>query len=133
MPAGGLREERFEQQWPITALSRMYSLPRHKEWVIPRTDATRYTYLGDDDERWVITFTRERDLAKSRMIESVHGPKRVLAKLARFDGAYLRFAGTLEIDHRRGAELIEQYTSEAIWELMYFGHARTPTMAGEKR
>jgi predicted secreted hydrolase len=99
----------------------------------PVATRTRYTYLGDDEERWVITFTRERDLAKSRMIESVHGPKRVLAKLARFDGAYLRFAGTLEIEHRRGAELVDQYTSEAIWELMYFGHARTPATGGEKR
>jgi predicted secreted hydrolase len=89
----------------------------------PVATRTRYTY-ADDDERWVVTFTRDRDLAKSRMIEEMHGPKRVLAQLARFDGAYLRFAGTLSIERHRGAELIEKHTSEAIWELMYFGHAR---------
>jgi hypothetical protein len=82
-----------------------------------------YTYLGED-ERFVVTFTRERDLARSRMIEDLHGPKRLLAQLARFDGAYLRFAGTLDVAHYRGTALVEDHSSEAIWELMYFGHAR---------
>jgi hypothetical protein len=47
-----------------------------------------------------------------------------LAHLARYDGAYLRFAGTLEIEHHRGGELVEKYSNDAIWELMYFAHAR---------
>lgn len=85
---------------------------------------TRYTYVGDDDERWIVTFTRDRDLETSRMIDNIHGPKRVLAQLARFDGAYLRFTGTLTIEHHRGATLLEKHSSTAIWELMYFGHAR---------
>jgi hypothetical protein len=90
----------------------------------PVATTTRYTYAGDDDERWVITFVRDRDLAKSLMIDDIHGPKRLLARLARFNGAYLRFAGTLEIEHRRGMELVESHSNQAIWELMYFGHAR---------
>jgi hypothetical protein len=89
----------------------------------PVATTTRYTY-GADGERFVVTFTREHDLAKSRMIEGVNGPKRVLARLARFDGAYLRFAGTLEIERFRGRELVEKHDNHAIWELMYFGHAR---------
>jgi predicted secreted hydrolase len=89
----------------------------------PVARRTRYTYLGDD-ERWIVTFTRDRDLATSRMIDDMHGPKRVLARLARFDGAYLRFGGTLDIEHYRGAAQVEKHTSEAIWELMYLGHAR---------
>ena len=59
------------------------------------------------------------------MIDNTRGPKRVLAQLARFDGAYLRFAGTLDIEHHRGTALLEEHSSEAIWELMYFGHARS--------
>jgi hypothetical protein len=90
----------------------------------PVATKTRYTYLGDD-ERWIVTFTRDRDLAKSRMIDGMHGPKRVLAHLARFDGAYLRFAGTLDIEHHRGAAQVKKHSSEAIWELMYFGHTRS--------
>jgi CrtC N-terminal lipocalin domain len=89
----------------------------------PVAARTRYTYAAEG-ERFVVTFTRESDLAKSRMIEGVHGPRRVLARLARFDGAYLRFAGTLEIEHYRGPELVEKHENHAIWELMYFGHAR---------
>jgi len=92
----------------------------------PVARTTRYTYAGDD-ERWVVTFTRESDLSRSRMIEDLHGPKRVLAHLARFDGAYLRFAGTLAIEHHRSPVLSEKYENEAIWELMYFGHARAGT------
>jgi predicted secreted hydrolase len=89
----------------------------------PVATRTRYTYAGEG-ERWIVTFTRDRDLAKSRMIEQLHGPKRVLAQLSRFDGAYLRFAGTLDIEHHRGTTLVEQHSDPAIWELMYFGHAR---------
>jgi hypothetical protein len=58
------------------------------------------------------------------MIDDIHGPKRVFAHLARFDGAYLRFAGTLEIERHRGTSLVEKHSNQAIWELMYFGHAR---------
>jgi hypothetical protein len=89
----------------------------------PVARVTRYTYAGDH-ESWVVTFTRKSDLSRSRMVDDLHGPKRVLAQLMRFDGAYLRFAGTLEIEHHRGAKLVERYSNDAIWELMYFGHAR---------
>ncbi len=51
-------------------------------------------------------------------------PKRFLAQLTRFDGAYLRFTGTLSIERYHGVELIEQHSDQAIWELMYFGHPR---------
>jgi hypothetical protein len=90
----------------------------------PVATRTRYTYLGDA-ERWIVTFTRDRDLAKSRIIESVHGPKRVLAHLSRFDGAYLRFAGVLDIEYHRDTRLVDKHSNHAIWELMYFGHARS--------
>ncbi len=46
------------------------------------------------------------------------------ARLAGFDGAYLRFAGTLTVEHLKAGRSVEEYTEEAIWELMYFGHAR---------
>ena len=89
----------------------------------PVATTTRYTYR-DGEDCHVVAFTRTHDLSVDRMIETVKGVKRIAAKLAHFDGAYLRFAGTLDIEHHRGAELVEQYRSEAIWELMYFGHAR---------
>jgi hypothetical protein len=91
----------------------------------PVANVTRYTYHADD-ERYVVTFTRHRDLAHVRMIENVHGIKRAAAELLRFDGAYLRFSGEIRVEHHRGAEIVDQYvTEDAIWELMYLGHARS--------
>jgi hypothetical protein len=90
----------------------------------PVANVTRYTY-GTDDERYVVTFSRHRDLARNRMIEGLHGVKRAAAELLRFDGAYLRFSGEVRVEHYQGAEIVDEYaTEDAIWELMYFGHAR---------
>jgi hypothetical protein len=72
----------------------------------------------------VVSFTRTHDLSADRMIDGVHGVKRIAAKLAHFDGAYLRFAGDIEISRYHGATLVETHRADAIWELMYFGHAR---------
>jgi hypothetical protein len=88
----------------------------------PVAATTRYTYSGGED-RYVVSFTRTRDLSASRMADAIKGVKRIAARLAHFDGAYLRFAGDLEISRYRGAELVETYKDDAIWELMYFGHA----------
>jgi hypothetical protein len=89
----------------------------------PVAATTRYTYR-DGDDRYVVSFTRTHDLSLNRMIDTIKGVKRVAAKLAGFDGAYLRFAGDLGIFRYRGDELVETHTDDAIWELMYFGRAR---------
>jgi len=89
----------------------------------PVAEVTRYTYQ-DRDERYIVTFTRERDLARERMIDGVKGVKRLVAMVARFDGAYLRFTGGCTVQHFRGDTLVEEFSQPAIWELMYFGHAR---------
>ena len=90
----------------------------------PVANVTRYTY-GADAERYVVTFTRHHDLSRNRMIEGLHGVKRAAAELLRFDGAYLRFSGEVRVEHYQGDKIVDQYvTEDAIWELMYFGHAR---------
>jgi hypothetical protein len=90
----------------------------------PVAATTRYVYQ-DGEDRYVVSFTRTQDLVRSRMIDNVKGLRHIAARLAHFDGAYLRFAGDLEISHHHGSELIETHKDEAIWELMYFGHARS--------
>jgi hypothetical protein len=45
-------------------------------------------------------------------------------KLAAIASADLRFAGDIEISRYHGAALVETHRADAIWELMYFGHAR---------
>ena len=89
----------------------------------PVAATTRYTYQ-DGENRYVVSFTRRLDLTAARMIDAIKGVKRIAARLARFDGAYLRFTGDIEILRYRGGELAETHKDDAIWELMYFGHAR---------
>src|SRR3982074_2193545 len=89
----------------------------------PVAAVTRYTYR-DGEDRYVVSFTRTHDLSVNRMIDTIKGVKHIAARLAGFDGAYLRFVGDLEISRYRGNELIEAHKQDAIWELMYFGRAR---------
>jgi hypothetical protein len=86
----------------------------------PVANVTRHTYT-DGDDSYIVSFTRYRDLAANRFIDQLHGPKKVAARLARFDGAYLRFAGEVRIEHRRSGSVVDSYADSAIWELMYLG------------
>lgn len=36
--------------------------------------------------------------------------------------AYLRFAGTVELEIMDGDEVIEKHSGKALWESMYFGN-----------
>ncbi|MEY2430983.1 MAG: hypothetical protein QOC92_708 [Acidimicrobiaceae bacterium] len=89
----------------------------------PVANVTRYHYEGDG-ETYVVTFTRHSDLTRDRMIDGVHGFKKLAAELVNFDGAYLRFTGELRIQRVVDDRVVEEFADEAIWELMYFGHAR---------
>jgi hypothetical protein len=89
----------------------------------PVGNVTRYTYTADE-ERYVVTYTRHSDLTAEKFIDGLKGPKKAAARLAGFDGAYLRFAGELRIEHYTGEQLVDSYTDDALWELMYFGKAR---------
>jgi hypothetical protein len=51
-------------------------------------------------------------------LKGLKGLKRLAAKLARFDGAYVRFVGAIEITRYRSGELVETHKDNAIWELM---------------
>lgn len=89
----------------------------------PVSNVTRYSYDNGSD-RYVVTFTKKRDLVANRFVDEMNGWRRLAARLIRFDGAYLRFVGDLTVERWSGGELVEEFTDEAIWELMYFGHPR---------
>ena len=93
----------------------------------PVARTTRYHY-DDGDDGYVVTFTKQRDLVANTFVEQMKGWRKVAAKLIGVDGAYLRFTGDLTIERRKDGEIVETFTEEAIWELMYFGHARTETL-----
>jgi hypothetical protein len=91
----------------------------------PVADITRYDYR-DGDDRYVVTFTRDRTILRTRFLDDMPADERALAESIGFDGAYLRFAGPLTIRHETPGARAAEEGEEAIWELMYFGHARPP-------
>jgi hypothetical protein len=89
----------------------------------PVADTTVYGYdaTAHGGERYRVTFRRENTIVQARMIESVKGPKRVLARIAGFDGAYMRFTGQVTVERTGSDPVPETVTAPALWELMYFG------------
>jgi hypothetical protein len=82
-----------------------------------------YEY-DDGAARCRITFKRRADLARTKFVDLLTGFKRFLARLACFDGAYLRFTGTVTLERFEGGRVVETVSQDsAVWELMYFGHA----------
>jgi hypothetical protein len=95
----------------------------------PVANLTRYTCTHGDDT-YIVSFTRHRDLAVTKLIDGLDGLKKLAARLIGFDGAYLRFTGELRIEHRRGGDLVDSHTDAALWELMYLGKTR-PSHSGD--
>ncbi len=89
----------------------------------PVADTTVYDYdaTARGGEHYRVTFRRENTIVQARMIESVKGPKRVLARIAGFDGAYMRFTGQVTVERIGSDPVPETVTAPALWELMYFG------------
>jgi hypothetical protein len=94
----------------------------------PVANVTQY-YYDDGSDRYVVTFTRQRDLVANTFVEQMKGFRRLAARLLRFDGAYLRFVGDLKIEHWAAGQKVESFSDEAIWGLMYFGHPRTDDLS----
>lgn len=91
----------------------------------PVADVTRYTY-ADGAVRYVVTFERERTIFRQVLADKLPLLKRLVAKLAGLDAAYLRFSGRATVERFDGDQLVERFSDPAIWELMYLGHARPP-------
>lgn len=91
----------------------------------PVADITRYTY-EDGATTYVITFEREQTILREKFIDQMSVQKREAAERMGFDGAYLRLMGNATIETIEGGQTVERHEDKAIWELMYFGHARPP-------
>jgi hypothetical protein len=92
----------------------------------PVADLTVYDYddTAQGGGRYRVTFRRENTIVQEKMIEHVEGPKRLLARLVGFDGAYHRFTGRITVEQFSGSgesEPVETATASGLWELMYFG------------
>jgi hypothetical protein len=77
---------------------------------------------GDDLYR--VSFHRERTIVDRQLLDKISGLKHLLARLAHFDGSYLRFTGNARLEHFVAGKKVEDFCDPGIWELMYFGHTR---------
>jgi hypothetical protein len=75
-----------------------------------------------------VSYRRSETIADEKLIDTVSGLKHLLAMLAGFDGAYLRFTGKVQLERFVGGQLVEDVSDPGIWEMMYFGHAVSPTI-----
>jgi hypothetical protein len=96
----------------------------------PVADVVVYDYTDRDDE-YRVSFRRAQTIVDHQLIEEVSGVKHLLARLAHFDGSYLRFTGTVQLEHLVGNRTTEDVSDPGIWELMYFGRTalHQPTTA----
>jgi len=83
----------------------------------------------DGEDRYVVSFSRTQSHAEPNDRQR-QGAQAHRSPTRRFDGAYLRFADDIEVSHHHGGELVETHADEAIWELMYFGHAEKSHTGG---
>jgi len=87
--------------------------------------ANRLTYdYNDGTKHYRVIYEREKDIENVVFINKLSGLKYLVAKIIGFDGAYLRFSGTVTIEELEGNKVTRSTTEEsAVWELMYLGHA----------
>ncbi|KAH6974474.1 hydroxyneurosporene dehydrogenase [Ilyonectria sp. MPI-CAGE-AT-0026] len=86
----------------------------------PVADLLRFEYR-DGDVCYVLDYERQKTILRKNLIDTIPGFWKFLAWLVRFDGRYLRFSGVLKLKKYEKEELVEEYESEALWELMWFG------------
>ncbi|MBQ7921596.1 MAG: hydroxyneurosporene dehydrogenase [Clostridia bacterium] len=80
-----------------------------------------YEYTTESGEEYRITYDRHGDINKTRFVDVLSKPLSVLARIAGFDGGYLRFEGTASIEKIENGTVVETVSDPAVWELMYFG------------
>ena len=87
----------------------------------PIAEVVVYDY-DDGRDRYRVSFHRAETILDRRLIDQVSGVKHLLARLKRFDGAYLRFTGSVQLEHFVDGDKVEDVSDQGIWELMYLGH-----------
>jgi len=57
-----------------------------------------------------------------KLLDAATGVLKLIAKVIRYPGGYLRFAGPVSLDRYQGGELVEHYEESASFELCYLAH-----------
>jgi hypothetical protein len=89
----------------------------------PVAGIIRFDY-DDGVSRYRVSYERERDIESAKFADMAKGIQGFIARLIGFDGAYLRFSGKVTVErYEKGAVVETVSRNDAVWELMYFGHA----------
>ncbi len=88
----------------------------------PVANRVIYEYTQDDQVHYRVIFQRAQTLLDQKFADTVTGVKHALAVIARVDGAYLRFSGTVTVEKYVAGAKVETASDPGIWELMYLGH-----------
>ena len=92
-----------------------------------------YEYTTELGEEYRIIYERRDDIHKTRFVDALPKPLSVMARLAGFDGGYLRFEGDASVEKIKDGEVTERVTAPAVWELMYFGKSFADEKYREKQ
>ncbi|HLQ39727.1 MAG TPA: lipocalin-like domain-containing protein [Tetragenococcus sp.] len=85
----------------------------------------KYT-VKSEEATYIVTYKMDKIISGFKMIDEMTGIKKLLAKLAGFDGAYLRFTGEIAVSKYVDNKQVDQAVNpDGIWELMYFGKTIT--------
>jgi hypothetical protein len=86
----------------------------------PVADLHSYTFR-DGETSYRLDYSREETVLWQFFADSMDAETRKAALASGYDGAYLRFTGSVTLSHEVGGAVVENLTKPAIWELMYFG------------
>lgn len=87
----------------------------------PVANVVVYEY-EDGPERYRVSYRRAETIVDAQLVDRASAFKKIMAKLAGFDGSYLRFTGKVQLQHFVNGKLVENVSDPGIWEMMYFGH-----------
>jgi hypothetical protein len=112
-----------EGEYATCQLDDVYVDPGTKKLV-----ANRLTYdYNDGTKHYRVIYEREKDIENVALINKLSGLKYLVATIIGFDGAYLRFSGTVTIEELERNTVTRSTTEgSAVWELMYLGHVPEP-------
>jgi len=84
----------------------------------PVPDAICFDYR-DGDRRYVLTYARQKTLVSQKNLDLTSGLMKVVAKLIKYPGGYLRFSGPVSLDCYQGGEVVEHYEETGSFEECY--------------
>lgn len=86
----------------------------------PVADKHSFAYQ-DGDSFLKIAYERRSTVLHQFLADSLPADVKEQAVAGGYDGAYLRFDGTVHLTRRESGQPTEELAADAIWELMYFG------------